>query len=87
MSSLMMKYFSLCNSIPFLLDTYVCENNYKGYGGHCYLYINNAFTWVQGEKYCQDQGGSLVEIQSYGEQVYVEGMSCLEIFLPGLVCF
>ncbi len=62
------------NCILLLADNYVCTDGYKGYNGHCYLAFTSGYTYVVAKRICTEQGGQLAEINSQGEQYYVEGM-------------
>ena len=66
LESLPLKYISI-------VDNYVCDNYFIGYGGHCYRFINIGYSWNRAKYYCANLGGYLVEIQSYEEGVFVEG--------------
>ncbi len=62
----------LLSCVMLFLDGYDCGANWFGYDGHCYKYINSGYNWNQAKYYCLNQGGHLVEIESEGEQRFVE---------------
>ena len=63
-----------------LLENYLCEDGFRGFGGHCYRWNSHGRQYAHAVHYCRTQGGELVEITSREEQDYVEGEhnSCIK---------
>ena len=70
-------------SVIGILDNYTCGPEvYIGYGGHCYQTSasSSSYTMVQAQWICAGQGGYIVEIDTQGEQDFVDGKGPIIIY-------
>ena len=54
-----------------LWEVAACDDGWKSFLGHCYFFSSEATTWDKAMEYCQNNNGSLLEIDSNEEVQFI----------------
>ncbi|XP_061167086.1 lectin BRA-3-like [Saccostrea echinata] len=48
-----------------------CKAGWKKYQNHCYAFFDQNVNWFQGQMYCNELGGTLVNIENFEENAWI----------------
>ncbi|XP_063419704.1 perlucin-like protein [Mytilus trossulus] len=59
-------------SLEYKLKNKTCDPAWLKYKGSCYLFSNNANTWINAERECRQESSNLVKIESASENNWIK---------------
>ncbi|XP_055345944.1 macrophage mannose receptor 1-like [Paramacrobiotus metropolitanus] len=58
-----------------------CNGSFEKYHEKCYLFVSTPMNRDDAQRYCRDQGSTLVMIHSFGENTYINGKISADIWI------